>query len=236
MTDTVATQKNRFLLKHILRPLVPKPLLQDRGVYQRLGPRAGRIYLRLRVLDLLGIRRPNKRLVPPDARSFLFVCYGNIMRSPMARILFEHAARNSGLTQVSATSAGLHANPGTYAHPHAQVAARALGFPLDRHRSRLLTPEMVSQAHAIFAMDFQNKAELLALYPAARAKIFMLSAYADGKMRFREISDPYFGGQEETYRCYAALNTCVQNLVKTLSPPAVPVSVPKTSAVHWTKG
>jgi len=81
-----------------------------------------------------------------------------------------------------------------------------------------MTEEIAKKADAIFAMDFQNKAELLARFPDAERKIFMMSAYAEGAQRYREIDDPYFGGEEEVRRCYALINTCVHNLVRSLWP------------------
>jgi protein-tyrosine-phosphatase len=64
----------------------------------------------------------------------------------------------------------------------------------------------------IFAMDFENLAELQTLYPAARNKIFLLSRYAEGRQRNREIPDPYFGDIETTRRCYSVLRACINNL------------------------
>ena len=93
-------------------------------------------------------------------------------------------------------------------------------MPLSQHCSKLLTAEMVAQADAIFGMDFQNKAELLARFPEARGKVFLLSAYAEGSQRYREIPDPYFGDQDEARRCYAILKTCIDNLGKSLVPAA----------------
>ncbi len=215
---------NGSLAKRIIRPLLPKALLRNRGIIGRLGPKAGRIYARLRLLDTLGMRAENKKLVLPSARSFVFVCFGNIMRSPMAAALFQRAATEYGLLGLSIASAGIHASPGTPAHPRAQVAAQVLGVALDHHRSSLLTAEMVAQADAIFAMDFQNKAELLASYPETWDRIFMMSAYAEGDLHYREIPDPYFGDQQECTRCYAVLNTCAQNLARSLSQRAITAS------------
>jgi protein-tyrosine-phosphatase len=65
-------------------------------------------------------------------------------------------------------------------------------------------------------MGFQNRAEVLALYPEARGKVVMLSAYAEGAERYREIPDPYFGDLEATRRCYALLQTCIHNLAAEL--------------------
>ena len=218
MTEANTKSAPKPLLKRVLRPLLPQSILRDRDTYLRLGPKTGRTYLRLRVLDRLGLRGSNKRKAPSNARSFVFVCFGNIMRSPMAELMFRRTLAEHGEYDMEICSAGIHAIPGSEAHPRSQVAARELGLPLDYHRSKLLTPEMVAKADAIFAMDFQNKAELLNLYPESRNKIFMLSAYAEGKYRYREIPDPFFGDQDEARRCYALLQTCVHNLVKSLRP------------------
>jgi protein-tyrosine-phosphatase len=202
-------------LKRILAPLVPKRLIEERGIFLRLGP-AGRIYAKLRLLDTMGIRQSNRRCVLPGASSFLFVCHGNIMRSPMAEVMLRRALSESHQEGITVLSAGIHATPGTEAHPRARIAAREFGLLLDQHRSRVLTVEMVASADAIFAMDFQNQAELLTHFPQARDKIGLLSDYAEGEQRSRPIPDPYFGDQDETSRCYAVLQTCVNNLVKSV--------------------
>jgi protein-tyrosine-phosphatase len=205
--------------KALLRKLVPDFLLQQRGIVQRLGPRAGRIYARLRMLDSLGVRTANRRQAPSSARSVLFVCFGNIMRSAMAEFLMRQELSKAGLTeQVRIMSAGLHATPGREAHPWAQDAATGLGVSLLEHRAKLLTREMVEQADCVFAMDFQNKAELLTLYPEAQKKIYMLSAYGEGAWQYREIADPYHGDLESTRVCGQQLRTCVRNLIAATLP------------------
>lgn len=204
--------------KWLVRKLVPGKLLHDRGVYHRLGPQAGPIYARLRAADTMGIALENRRTVPAGARSFVFVCHGNIMRSPMAERMLKRALIEHGQDGVDVCSAGMHALAGREAHPRAQLVGRELGLSLDHHRAQLMTEEIVKNADAIFAMDFQNKAELLARFPEAERKIFMLSAYAEGAQRYREIDDPYFGGEDEVRHCYALLQTCVHNLVKSLWP------------------
>jgi protein-tyrosine-phosphatase/predicted ATP-grasp superfamily ATP-dependent carboligase len=225
IAEVVATLRSWMVAdgKWLVRKLVPRSLIRDRSVYHRLGPRAGSIYARLRASDTMGIALENRRRVPPGARSFVFVCHGNIMRSPMAermfkRALIEHGQMEHGQDEIQVCSAGMHALPGHAAHPRAQLVARELGLALDHHRAQLMTPELVEKADAIFAMDFQNKAELLERFPEAERKIFMLSAYAEGTARYREIDDPYFGGEDEVRRCYTLLQLCVHNLVKSLWP------------------
>jgi len=199
-----------------LRNLVPDSLLRERETILRLGPKAGPIYARLRLLDLVGVRSPNMRGVSPAARSFLFVCFGNLMRSPMAEAFFRKAVGDAGLHGIHGASAGLHAIPGNEAHPWALTASQGIGLPLTSHRAQPVTPDLVTQADAIFAMDFQNKAELLARFPEFESKILMLSAYADGPFRYREIPDPYFGDIDATRRCYGVLQACIRNLTAEL--------------------
>lgn len=202
--------------KDVVRKFIPRFLLQQRGIIRRLGPGAGRIYAGLRLKDVLGMRTENEATVPTVARSFVFVCFGNIMRSATAELLMRKAIHENApeaIEKVRIVSAGLHANPGREAHPWMQEAAAELGISLASHRAKLLTREMVDAADAIFAMDFQNKAELLTLYPDAANKIYMLSAYAEGPWKNREIPDPYLGDLEVTRHCAKELQTCIRNLL-----------------------
>jgi protein-tyrosine phosphatase len=120
--------------------------------------------------------------------------------------------------QIRITSAGLHASPGREAHPWAQEASSELGISLADHRAKPLTREMVERADCVLAMDFQNKAELQTLYPEAQQKIFMLSAYAEGPWKYREIPDPYLGDLEATRFCARQLQICVRNLTISIFP------------------
>jgi protein-tyrosine-phosphatase len=204
--------------KDTVRKFIPRFLLQQRGIIRRLGPGAGRIYAGMRMRDVMGMRRENQRRPPASARSFVFVCFGNIMRSAMAESLMKKALSETSppnSQSVRIVSAGLHANPGREAHPWMQEAATGMGISLASHRSKLLTRQMVDQADAVFAMDFQNKAELLTLYPDASEKVFMLSAYAECEWRDREIPDPYLADLEGTRYCAKQLETCIHNLLAT---------------------
>ena len=206
--------------KTVLRKLLPDFLLKERGIYLRLGPKAGAEYMRLRLLRAVGARTL-KPAIPKASRSFLFVCFGNIMRSPMAEALLRQELSNRTRNEtVVVASAGLHATPGNVAHPWALTASTDFKISLEKHRAQLLTAEMVRAADAIFAMDFQNKAELLTLYPESKHKIFMLSSCLRGPGQHGEIADPYFGDLEATRNCYRTLQTCVQNLADHLFSPA----------------
>jgi protein-tyrosine phosphatase len=212
--------KFEAFFKASLKRIVPEHVLRERGVIIRLGPGAGRIYTRMRLLAKIGMNSINNQLVPANASSFVFVCFGNIMRSPMADALLKQAAAEAKIS-IRSDSAGLHAISGKAAHSWAQAAAGELGISLADHQAKLLTAKMIEEAEAIFAMDFQNLSELLSLYPQCKNKIFMLSAYA-GNPRIHEISDPYLGDLETTHQCYRLLQTCVRNLLASRTQPVSP--------------
>jgi protein-tyrosine-phosphatase/predicted ATP-grasp superfamily ATP-dependent carboligase len=204
--------------KSVFRRVAPRRLMSYWGVYRRLNRRTRPAYAKLRIRGALGMSAQNGNRAPESlaasAHSFLFVCFGNIMRSPMAEAMLQRALATRGIDGSVVRSAGLHAVPGREAHSWALAASRELGIPLDQHRAQLLTPELVSSSDFVFAMDFENLAELRTLYPAAKNKIFLLSRYAEGRQRNREIPDPYFGDIETTRQCYSVLSACIDNLAR----------------------
>jgi protein-tyrosine phosphatase len=202
-------------IKQSLKKFVPRGLLRERDTYLRLGA-AGSEYFRLRVADIAGLRAENERRAPIGSRSFVFVCFGNIMRSPMAEALFHRTVAAADLKGITATSAGIHATPGTAAHPWSLQAAPDFGVSLGDHRSRLLTPEIVAKSDAIFVMDFQNKAEMVTLFPESRERVRLLSAYSPGPLHGREIRDPFYADVQGTRECYRTIQECIQNLVQEL--------------------
>jgi len=203
--------QNNTALRQWVRKQLPEALLREREAFLRLGSKARWVYARLRVIDLMGVR-PKGEHLKSGTRSFLFVCFGNLMRSPMAEVLFRRSATEAHLTDLQISSAGIHAVVGREAHPRAVTVSHEIGVPLSQHRAQLLSPQLVSRADVIFVMDLQNMAEVLSLYPEAKEKVLMLSAYAEGPERNRDIKDPYIGDLDATRRCFAILQTCIRNL------------------------
>lgn len=173
-------------------------------------------YVRLRVSDGLGVGNGRNGRILRRAHSLLFVCFGNIIRSPMCEALMKRAVAGHPHAHVTVTSAGLHATAGKAAHPWAITAAQELGLSLKEHGARELTSEMMDQADAVFAMDYQNRVELLSRYPQAKSKILMLGAYGGNECSSLEIRDPYNGDQQEVRRCYQLLQVCVTKIACTM--------------------
>lgn len=132
--------------------------------------------------------------------TILFVCSGNTCRSPMAEaIARKRLADRLGVPQdqlesrgFAVYSAGAYALPGARATPAAVDAVAAMGGDLSRHRSRMLSPELVNAADAIYAMGKAHRQAVLALAPSAAGKVVTLDPEQD-------IEDP-IGGDASLYR------------------------------------
>ena len=213
--ETTGTLRDRLKkkLQQTAKQWLPEGFVKEVQQYRAYKRVERPLYVKTRILSGVGLLASRSFRVPATARSFVFVCFGNIIRSPMCEALMNQAIAGIPGAPLKVTSAGLNAVAGRAAHPWAIAAAADFGVSLADHRARLLTSEMVDQADVIFAMDYQNRVQLLSLYPQARTRVFMLSAYRDEKHHSDEIPDPYHMGQEETRRCYRVLQTCVHNLV-----------------------
>ncbi len=129
-------------------------------------------------------------------RSVLFVCTGNICRSPTAAAVFGRMAADAGLGHLITTdSAGTHGyHVGEPPDARTQAAARARGYDLSRLRARKIALEDFATFDLILAMD-RGHQEILARLapPTAGHKIALMLAYAR-RAGTLDVPDPYFGG------------------------------------------
>src|ERR1043165_1681331 len=131
-------------------------------------------------------------------KTILFVCTGNICRSPMAEGLFRHAVK--GRNDFRVLSAGVGAVDGLPPSEHATRALRELGIDISQQRSRMLTADLVQQADYIFGMTHSHVDAITMLYPQAAEKTFLLREFDDTLDAYEnDISDP-IGGSFEVYR------------------------------------
>jgi glycine hydroxymethyltransferase len=130
-------------------------------------------------------------------KTILFVCTGNICRSPMAEGLFRHATQ--GRMDCQAISAGVGAMEGQPPSAHAVRALKELGIDISHQRSRMLTPDLIERADYIFGMTHSHVDSINLLFPHAAEKTFLLREFDETLDEFeKDITDP-IGGSYETY-------------------------------------
>ena len=126
----------------------------------------------------------------------LFVCMGNICRSPTAQGVFEQLVTSQGLSdKIRIDSAGTHAYH-TGEKPDARASAAALqrGINLNTQRARRVDPGDFIIFDYVLAMDSSNYDDLAALCSAEELpKLHLFMGFASGSST-REVPDPYYGG------------------------------------------
>jgi len=127
----------------------------------------------------------------------IFVCMGNICRSPMAEGVFRRMLEGAGLTEtIYVDSAGTHSyHIGAPPDTRSQATALRRGVDLRRLRARQVTPEDLAEFDYVLAMDRDNFAHLLQLCPTAelRSRIRLFLDFAPD-LPEQEVPDPYYGG------------------------------------------
>jgi protein-tyrosine phosphatase len=128
----------------------------------------------------------------------LFVCLGNICRSPVAEGMFAHVAGQTGhgdlFTLDSAGTGSWHI--GNPPDPRAVAAAAARGIDLSNLRARQVCQKDFSEFDLILAMDADNHAALLDLAPHGSADKVRLFLDDVPDLSHNEVPDPYYGGDQ----------------------------------------
>ena len=126
----------------------------------------------------------------------LFVCLGNICRSPLAEAAFRKAASEAGLdVEVdSAGTADYHVDE--MPDPRSIEEAQCHGIDISSYRGRQLKPADFHAFDWILGMDRSNMTNISNVDPGdGKAKVFMLMDIVPGQ-EGREVADPWYGGED----------------------------------------
>jgi protein-tyrosine phosphatase len=126
----------------------------------------------------------------------LFVCLGNICRSPTAEGVFRKLIEGKGYTdKIEVDSAGTHAyHVGEPPDERAQAAAARRGIDINHLRGRRAGIKDMKEFDYVLAMDRENLEDLLSLCPVRHEQIIELFLTFAPQRPEREVPDPYFGG------------------------------------------
>lgn len=146
----------------------------------------------------------------------LFVCLGNICRSPSAEAVFRRLTDKAGLgDRLLIDSAGTVAwQVGKPPDPRAQAEARRRGLDLAALRARQALPADFQRFRYVLAMDWDNYHNLALLCPPGeehRLALFLDFAPEVGR---REVPDPYYGSREEFTRMFDLIERGAAGLLR----------------------
>jgi len=163
--------------------------------------------------------RPPSGMTDSRPTSILFVCLGNICRSPLAEGVFLHLIAESGSDgHVVVDSAGTGAwHVGERPDPRSLEVAERHGIELPGH-ARRVTEEDFRRFDRIVAMDRSNLSDLESLRPADSDAVLELLRDHDPDPGDGEVPDPYYGGDDGFDRVYRMVRrSCEVLLDKVLS-------------------
>ena len=152
-----------------------------------------------------------------EKTSVLFVCMGNICRSPTAEGVFRYHAEQAGQTErLHIDSAGTHAyHTGEPPDRRARAAAERRGMSLEGIRARRVTVEDFERFDFIIAMDEDNLERLRHEAPEEhQAKLRLFLEF--GESTEREVPDPYYGGSAGFERVLDLVEEASRGLLGTL--------------------
>lgn len=146
--------------------------------------------------------------------SILFVCLGNICRSPLAEAALraQSVAAGVAMTIDSAGTGDWHV--GRPPDPRAQETAWKHGLDISSYRARQVTTEDFHRFGHIFALDQQNLKDLRRIEPSRHiAEVGLLMDLVPGR-KGTAVIDPYYGDEDDFEQAWADVSAAAERLVK----------------------
>lgn len=150
---------------------------------------------------------------PPS--SVLFICTGNICRSPTAHALLLHKARQAGLPVEVDSAAVTGEEVGNPPDPRALAELKRRGVPMPPHRARRVTPADFQRFDLLIGMTGSHAQALRRLSPAHADKVALMMAFADGYGPV-DVPDPWYGTQQDFVHAFDMIEAGVDGLLQRL--------------------
>jgi protein-tyrosine phosphatase len=152
----------------------------------------------------------------------LFVCTGNICRSPTAEAVFRKLVADAGLSKAILTdSAGTHGyHIGEPPDPRAQASAAGRGYDLSALRARRVERADFQRFDLVVAMDRGHFAALSRIAESSAAgKLTLMMSYAS-RFTDEDVPDPYYGGPQDFERVLDMIEDAARGLLEAVGRPA----------------
>jgi protein-tyrosine phosphatase len=151
--------------------------------------------------------------VPVAELRVVFVCWGNICRSPMAERVAQRMAEQQGLTGVEFTSAATSTEElGAPMDPRAAAVLREHGYRTNGHRAHRITRAEIEAADLVIAMEDIHLRKMLAAAPGA-TNLTLLSEYDPAAEPGSGIPDPWYGTAAGFYGTLSAVEAAMPGVL-----------------------
>jgi len=147
----------------------------------------------------------------------LFLCTGNICRSPVAEGLLRHKLAEKNSHSITVSSAGTFGLSGAGASDLAVEVAAERGIDISGHRARHLNREMLERADLVIGMESDHLVEADVISRDHEGKYRLLSDFGPPELRGRDIGDPYGGPIELYIAAHERIEQCVDGLLESLA-------------------
>lgn len=157
---------------------------------------------------------------PQPVRSVLFVCKGNICRSPFAEHIARRQARDAGLDHLSFLSAGITANQAAACPLEAVEAAQMFEVSLDDHVPTRLSQALVDEVDLVVVMEAEQLDAVARHWPSSAGRLWLLPLLdpaSAGAYERCHVVDPYGQPPEAYERCYMRIERTVRELLRRMA-------------------
>jgi protein-tyrosine phosphatase len=160
------------------------------------------------------IRNPK---TPTQVKSILFICKGNICRSPFAEIFAKNISHIPD--QYLFSSAGIYVESPQVPPLEAVMAGNDFRVDLQGHKSKSINYRMIESYDLIVAMEVWQFKYLNKLFPEFKEKTFLLPLFDKNSESLTNysiynIKDPYGKSQDDYNKCFDRIMCCIEGLIK----------------------
>ena len=157
-------------------------------------------------------------ILPRFAKSILFVCKGNICRSPFAEYIARNIALERSLNGIVFFSAGLQVPVSLQSPQEVLEAAEKFGVNLNAHKSTGITNRVAESCDMIIAMESWHVKRLKKMFPMHGDKIYLLPLFERNNRKWKwsyeryNISDPYGKSLPYFQECFHRIARCIDEI------------------------
>lgn len=149
-----------------------------------------------------------------DPAQIVFVCWGNICRSPMAEVVAKAFAAREGLREVEFSSAGVSAEEaGNPIDPRAAAALRAAGYTPGPHTAHKITADEAASAALLIGMEPLHINRLRQLVPQAH-HLYLLTDFDRSAVPGSGIEDPWYGDDADFEIALKQIEAAMPEVIK----------------------